>query len=86
VRISPHISSLQEYMALGEEFQAAMSLHYYCNIKYKNRPKEGHRGAPGQQQNADLVRIFKFSGYTVTTFNPIITVIGSLKDRQSQIQ
>jgi hypothetical protein len=46
----------QEYMALGEEFQAAMSLHDYCNIKYRNRPREGHRGAPGQQQNADLRR------------------------------
>jgi hypothetical protein len=43
-------------MALGEEFQAAMSLHDYCNIKYRNRPREGPRGAPGQQQNADLRR------------------------------
>jgi hypothetical protein len=46
----------QEYMALRVEFQAAMSLHDYCNIKYRNRPREGPRGAPGQQQNADLRR------------------------------
>jgi hypothetical protein len=31
-----------------------MSLHDYCNIKYRNRPREGPRGAPGQQQNVDL--------------------------------
>jgi hypothetical protein len=43
-------------MALGGEFQAAMSLHDYCNIKYRNRPREGPRGAPGQQKNVDLRR------------------------------
>ena len=43
-------------MALREEFQETMSLHDYCNIKYRNRPREGPRGAPGQQQNADLRR------------------------------
>ena len=42
------------YMALGEEFQAAMSLHDYCNIKYRNKPTQGPRGAPGQQRNVDL--------------------------------
>jgi hypothetical protein len=39
----------QEYMALGEEFQETMSLHDYCNINYRNRPREGPRGALGQQ-------------------------------------
>jgi hypothetical protein len=41
-------------MALGEEIQETMFLHDYCNIKYGNRPGEGPRGAPGQQQNVDL--------------------------------
>jgi hypothetical protein len=43
-------------MALREEFQAAMSLHDYCNIKKRNRPREGPRGALGQQQKVDLRR------------------------------
>lgn len=33
-----------------------MPLQDYCNIKYRNKPREGHKGAPGQQQNIDLRR------------------------------
>jgi hypothetical protein len=43
---------LREYRALGDEFQATMSLQDYCTIKYRNRPRDFNRG----QQNIDLMR------------------------------
>jgi hypothetical protein len=43
---------LREYQALGDEFQAAMSLQNFCTIKYKNRPRDHNRG----QQNKDLAQ------------------------------
>jgi hypothetical protein len=42
----------REYQALSEDFQVAMSLLDYCNIKYRNRPREVNRG----QHNFDLMR------------------------------
>jgi hypothetical protein len=35
---------LREYLTLGDEFQAAMSLHDFCTIKYRNRPRDYNRG------------------------------------------
>jgi hypothetical protein len=43
---------LREYQTLAEEFQAAMSLHDLCTIKYMNRPREFNRG----QQSWELQR------------------------------
>jgi hypothetical protein len=43
---------LREYQALGDEFQAAMSLQDFCTIKYRNRPRDHNR----VQQNKDLAR------------------------------
>jgi hypothetical protein len=53
----------REYQALGEDFQAAMSLQDYFNIKYKNRPREVKRG----QQNIDLMR--KVGKLTIPSFD-----------------
>ena len=41
---------LREYQALGDEFQAAMSLQDFFTIKCRNRPRDHNRG----QQNKDL--------------------------------
>jgi hypothetical protein len=51
-----------EYQALGEDFQAAMSLQDFCSIKYRNRPKD-QRG----QQNKDLSR--KLGKLSIPTFD-----------------
>jgi hypothetical protein len=53
----------REYQAMGEDFQAAMSLQDYCNIKYRNRPREVNRG----QQNDDLRR--KVGKLTIPSFD-----------------
>jgi hypothetical protein len=54
---------LREYQALGDEFQAAMSLQDFCTIKYRNRPSDHNKG----RQNKDLAR--KLGKLSIPSFN-----------------
>ena len=40
----PFGAYLQEYRDLGDEFHAAMSFSYFCNMKSRNRPRNFNRG------------------------------------------
>jgi hypothetical protein len=53
-------------MALEEESQGTISLHDYCNIKYRNRPRKGPRGAPWQQLNVDDERWESYPSHPMT--------------------
>ena len=48
---------------MDEDFQESMSLQDYCNIKYRNKPREVNRG----QQNGHLRR--KAGKLTIPSFD-----------------
>jgi hypothetical protein len=56
----------RDYLALGPEFHADMSLMDYCSIKYQNRPQEAQRGN-GQTHNMDFIK--KVGKMNIPTFN-----------------
>jgi hypothetical protein len=56
----------RDYLALGPEFHADMSLLDYCSIRYQNRPREAHRGN-GQTQNMDFIK--KVGKMNIPTFD-----------------
>jgi hypothetical protein len=43
--IDPFAEYRGDYLALGPEFHADMSLMDYCSIRYRNRPREAQRGS-----------------------------------------
>jgi hypothetical protein len=51
---------------LGPEFHTYMSLLDYCSIRYRNRPREAHRGN-GETQNMDFIK--KVGKLNIPTFD-----------------
>jgi hypothetical protein len=56
----------RDYLALGPEFHADMSLLDYCSIRYRNRPREAQRGN-GQTHNMDFIK--KVGKLNIPTFD-----------------
>jgi hypothetical protein len=56
----------RDYLALGPEFHADMSLLDYCSIRYRNRPREAQRGN-AQTQNMDFIK--KVGKLNIPTFD-----------------
>jgi hypothetical protein len=57
---------MRDYLALGTEFHADMSLMDYCSIRYRNRPQEEQRGN-GQTHNMDFIK--KVGKLNIPTFD-----------------
>jgi hypothetical protein len=57
---------MRDYLALGLEFHADMSLLDYCSIRYQNRPREAQRGNV-QTQNMDFIK--KVGKMNIPTFD-----------------
>jgi hypothetical protein len=57
---------MRDYLALGPEFHADMSLMDYCSIRYRNRPREAQRGN-GKTHNMDFIK--KVGKLNILTFD-----------------
>jgi hypothetical protein len=55
-----------DYLALGPEFHADMSLRDYCSIRCRNRAREAQRGNV-QTQNMDFIK--KVGKLNIPTFH-----------------
>jgi hypothetical protein len=62
----PFEENMRDYLALGPEFHADMSLLDYCSIRYRNRPREAQRGK-AKTQNMEFIK--KVGKLNIPTFD-----------------